>query len=103
MANILTERVPYGDEKDEKQLGGSVEKFSYADSDGKVVDDAEIAREVEAFEDRLMRDDASDNEYLVQSGSDVALKVCANVHLFLQTSDRYSRCYQRGTTQSLNP
>lgn len=73
MAHLVTEEFPYG-EKDEKQLHDSNEKISYTD-EVRVVDNAHALKELEEFEDRLLRDDASDQEYLVQSGSDVALKV----------------------------
>ena len=34
-----------------------------------------MAKEVEEFEDRLQRDEATDEEYLVQDAHDVAIKV----------------------------
>lgn len=73
MANIVTEATPYS-EKGEKHLQDSTEKISF-DSDRKPSDDVEVVKEMEAFEDRLLNDDASEQEYLVQSGSDVAIKV----------------------------
>lgn len=39
------------------------------------VDDAEIVREVEAMEDRIQNDEATDREYYVDKPWEVALKV----------------------------
>ena len=39
------------------------------------VDDAQMVKEVEAFEERLQHDEATDQEYLVQEAWEVAIKV----------------------------
>lgn len=68
----VTEPVPYT--KGEKPAHDFDEKVSY-DSDSKGVDDADIVREVEVLEERIQNDEATAEEYLIQDGSDVALKV----------------------------
>ena len=51
---------------------GSIEKKG----DGAALsEDAIMAKEVEEFEDRLQRDEATDDEYLVQEAYEVAIKV----------------------------
>ena len=42
-------------------------------------DDARMAKEVEEFEDRLQRDEAAEEEYLVQEAYEVAIKVRTSV------------------------
>ena len=58
----------------EKRASDSIEKVS-VDSDGKHRDNVEVVDSLEAFEERLQMDDASDKEYLVEHPSDVAVKV----------------------------
>ena len=43
--------------------------------DAEVSEDAIMAKEVEEFEERLQRDEANDEEYLVQEAYEVAIKV----------------------------
>jgi hypothetical protein len=50
------------------------EKQSYGDSSD-VIDDAKHGKEVEEFEERLARDEATEEEYLVENAHDVAIKV----------------------------
>ena len=45
-------------------------------AEAEVSDDARMAKEVEEFEERLQRDEAADEEYLVQEAYEVAIKVC---------------------------
>ena len=52
----------------------SVEKKG-VDADKELTDDARVADEVEEFEERLQRDEANDEEYLVQEAYEVAIKV----------------------------
>ena len=59
---------------DEKLGEDSVEKAS-VDSSGKPVDDAEMVKEVEAMEDRIQHDEATDDEYRVREAWEVAIKV----------------------------
>lgn len=59
---------------DEKHSPDSVEKMS-VDSTGKPIDDVEMVKEVEALEDRLEHDLATDDEYRVEEAWEVALKV----------------------------
>ena len=62
---------------DEKHVPDSIDKASI-DSTGKVItDDAEMVKEVEAMEDRIQHDEASESEYRVQEAYEVALKVSA--------------------------
>ncbi|PSR83037.1 hypothetical protein PHLCEN_2v5841 [Hermanssonia centrifuga] len=68
---MATQALPSYEGKD---VSDSVEKISL-DSDDKVVDDAQMAKEVEAFEERLQNDDASDNEYRINEAYEVAIKV----------------------------
>ena len=52
-------------------------------------DDARIADEVEEFEERLQRDEAADEEYLVQEAYEVAIKVRPPLHpLLIMSSSR---------------
>ncbi len=56
---------------------------SSVDSTGKgVVDDTEMVKEVEAMEDRILHDEATEDEYLVQDAYEVALKVGIPLALF---------------------
>ena len=66
-ANIL----PTLDDK-QSLSDASVEKKGV---EGELTDDARMAKEVEEFEDRLQRDEATDEEYLVQEAYEVAIKV----------------------------
>lgn len=59
---------------DEKRLSDSIEKVSF-DNDGKVVeDDTELVKEVEALEERIQLNEATEEEYLVQEAWQVAIK-----------------------------
>ncbi|KIP12330.1 hypothetical protein PHLGIDRAFT_62013 [Phlebiopsis gigantea 11061_1 CR5-6] len=60
-------------EYDEKELD-SVDKVSL-DSNGQPLDDVKMVKEVEAMEDRIQNDEASENEYRVEEAYEVALKV----------------------------
>ena len=60
--------------KDDK-LRDYSDKASFDSNEKKGIDDAEVVREVEAFEERLQNDEAADEEYLIQDAADVALKV----------------------------
>ena len=51
----------------------SIEKKAVDGAD--ISEDAVMAKEVEEFEDRLQRDEATDEEYLVQEAYEVAIKV----------------------------
>ena len=62
-------------EFDEKEID-SVDKVSL-DSNGQPLDDAKMVKEVEAMEDRIQHDEASESEYRVQEAYEVALKVSA--------------------------
>ncbi len=68
---MATQALPSYDGKD---VSDSVEKISL-DSDDKVVDDAQMTKEVEAFEERLQNDDASEDEYRINEAYEVAIKV----------------------------
>ncbi len=59
---------------DDKQSSSdvSLEKKGLGDE---VSEDAVMAKEVEEFEERLQRDEANDEEYLVQEAYEVAIKV----------------------------
>ena len=73
MADLIAELPSY----DEKRASDSVEKASL-DSDEKGLsseNDAELVKKVEAMEDRIQHDEATEDEYLVQNPYDVALKV----------------------------
>lgn len=61
-------------EYDEKTGSDSVEKISIG-SNGKPVDDIEIVKEVEALEDRIQHDEATEDEYRVGEAYEVAIKV----------------------------
>ncbi|KAI0086087.1 OPT oligopeptide transporter [Irpex rosettiformis] len=74
MADIVTKEpcLAYKDDK----LNAPSDKASFdSSSEKKGVDDAEVVREIEAFEERLQNDEATDAEYLIQDAADVALKV----------------------------
>ena len=60
--------------RQEKRADESDEKLSL-DSDGKAIDDAVLVKEVEALEERLQLDEATDDEYRVGEAWEVALKV----------------------------
>ena len=62
---------------DEKHAD-SVEKVSVDDSldKGGSVDDTEMVKEVEALEDRIEHDEATEDEYRVGEAYEVAIKVC---------------------------
>lgn len=61
----FNEKSSISDESLEKKVDDGVE----------VSDDAVMAKEVEEFEERLQKDEASDDEYRVQEAYEVALKV----------------------------
>ena len=70
---------PSYDEKLEKHAPDSVEKVSL-DSDGKIIeDDTEMVKEVEALEERIQLNEATEDEYLVQDAWEVAIKVRLSV------------------------
>ena len=65
---------------DEKHAPESVEKDDSIDSMMKgSVDDIQMVKEVEAMEERIQLDEATDNEYLVQDAYEVALKVSSRL------------------------
>lgn len=68
------------DDKDEKRRSDSIDKGSYDSNEKKGVDDAQVVADVEAFEERLQRDEAADEEYLISDAADVALKVGTQYH-----------------------
>lgn len=63
-------------ELNEKRTSESIVEKGSVNSLGKPVDNVEVVDSIEAFEERLQTDDASDKEYLVEHASDVAIKVC---------------------------
>ena len=63
--------VPTLDDK-QSASDASIEKKGV---DGEVTDDAIMAKEVEEFEERLQKDEATEGEYLVQEAYEVAIKV----------------------------
>lgn len=62
----------------EKDLSDSVEKLSVG-SDEKAIDDAQMVKEVEALEDRLEHDEATEEEYRVEEAYEVAIKVSTDI------------------------
>lgn len=69
----------------EKDLSDSVEKLSVG-SDEKPVDDAQMVKEVEALEDRLEHDEATEEEYRVEEAYEVAIKVSTGRFTWLKKS-----------------
>lgn len=59
---------------DEKNVSDSIEKAS-VDSADKPIGDAQMVKEVEALEDRIEHDEATEDEYRVHEAWEVALKV----------------------------
>ncbi|EKM55312.1 uncharacterized protein PHACADRAFT_255841 [Phanerochaete carnosa HHB-10118-sp] len=59
---------------DEKNVTDSIDKIS-VDSTGKPIDDAQMVKEVEALEDRIENDEATEDEYRVHEAWEVSLKV----------------------------
>ena len=55
-----------------------------------MTDDARMANEVEEFEDRLQRDEAAEEEYLVQEAYEVAIKVRADLPVSVFFTDSRS-------------
>ena len=72
MADQVAQLPVYADEKEKHLSDDSFEK-KIADDDS--VDDAQRAKEMEEFEERLQNDEATDGEYLVQEAYEVAIKV----------------------------
>lgn len=81
MAEIVTpeQGLIYKDDK----LRDYSDKASFDSNEKKGIDDAEVVREVEAFEERLQNDEAADEEYLIQDAADVALKVSGQSRYYL--------------------
>lgn len=73
MADQVTQLPVYADEKlkHDSDDGSIDKKLDDIDS----LDDAQRAKEVEEFEERLQNDEAADDEYLIQEAYDVAIKV----------------------------
>ena len=62
--------------------------------DAEVSEDAIMAKEVEEFEERLQRDEANDEEYLVQEAYEVAIKVRSMHRYFAHRSSPRNDCCQ---------
>lgn len=60
--------------------------------DAEVSEDAIMAKEVEEFEERLQRDEANDEEYLVQEAYEVAIKVRPIHRYFVHGSSPRNGC-----------
>ncbi|OBZ65710.1 Oligopeptide transporter 3 [Grifola frondosa] len=71
MADTVSQLPTYDDEK--HVSNDSLEKKGGDPADS--IDDAQMAKEVEEFEERLQNDEASESEYLVQEAYEVAIKV----------------------------
>ena len=85
MAEIVPRPPSYDDEK--RSPGDTVEKESI--SSGGEVTDAKMVKEVEAMEDRIQHDEATEDEYLVQNAYEVAVKVLSDIrpaHSFVYIS-----------------
>lgn len=77
MADVET-TMPTLDDKHSSSDDASVEKKALDGAE--VTEDAIMAKEVEEFEERLQRDEATDEEYLVQEAYEVAIKVRPSTH-----------------------
>lgn len=73
MADQVTQLPVYADEKLKHDSDDSSIDKKLDDIDS--FDDAQRAKEVEEFEERLQNDEATDDEYLIQEAYDVAVKV----------------------------
>ena len=63
---------------DEKHLSDTSSDEKQLDDHGIDVDDGQVVKEVEALEDRIANDEATDAEYRVEEAWEVAIKVlCA--------------------------
>ncbi|THH31057.1 hypothetical protein EUX98_g3142 [Antrodiella citrinella] len=71
--STVNELPQYDDDKLQNADDSSYEKKSVSD-DADVITEKKLA-EVEAFEERLAHDEATDEEYLIQDAHDVAIKV----------------------------
>ena len=65
-----------------------------------VTEDAIMAKEVEEFEERLQKDEATEGEYLVQEAYEVAIKVCLPPSSYL---DRGSKSVSKGPVYPRRP
>ena len=72
MADQVAQLPVYVDEKVKQDSDESLEK-KLDDVDS--LEDAQRAKEVEEFEERLQNDEAAEGEYLVQEAYEVAIKV----------------------------
>ena len=71
MADQVTQLPVYAYEKVKQDSDESFDKKL----DDSSIDDAQRAKEMEEFEERLQNDDAADSEYFVQEAYEVAVKV----------------------------
>jgi hypothetical protein len=82
IADIMADPIAQLREIDEKHSNESEEKLSL-DSNGKPIDDAELVKEVEALEERIELDEATEDEYRVGEAYEVALKVRISFFILL--------------------
>lgn len=101
MAELRPNAPAYDDEKHLSDTSSDEKKLD--DHAVSEVDDRQMTKEVEAMEDRIANDEATDAEYRVEEAYEVAIKVVSAPSFRTHELIPLSRSSRRGTTPSCRP